>query len=60
MLFERKNIVCDFCTVACRTSHFIELPCQTSFCLFLHFFISLLSVAWHLAPTDVCDSSCLM
>ena len=31
--------------VACRASHFIELPCQTSFCLFLHFFISLLSVA---------------
>ena len=25
--------------VACRTSHFIELPCQTSFCLFLHFFL---------------------
>ena len=24
--------------VACRASHFIELPCQTSFCLFLHFF----------------------
>ena len=47
--------------VACRASHFIELPCQTSFCLFFYiFFISLLSVAWHLAPTDVCDSSCLM
>ena len=26
---------------------------------FYIFFISLLSVAWHLAPTDVCDSSCL-
>ena len=31
--------------VACRASHFIELPCQTSFCLFYIFFISLLSVA---------------
>ena len=35
----------DHDAVACRASHFIELPCQTSFCLFLHFFISLLSVA---------------
>ena len=43
--------------VACRASHFIELPCQTFFCLF---FISLLSVADHLAPTDVCESSCLL
>ena len=25
--------------VACRASHFIELPRQTSFCLFLHFFL---------------------
>ena len=24
---------------ACRASHFIELPCQTSFCIFLHFFL---------------------
>ena len=24
--------------VACRASLFIKLPCQTSFCLFLHFF----------------------
>ena len=29
----------DYTGVACRTSHFIELPCQTSFCLFLHFFL---------------------
>ena len=25
--------------VACRTSHFMELPCQTSFCLFLYFLL---------------------
>ena len=25
--------------VACRASHFIELPCQTSFCLFFTFFL---------------------
>ena len=32
--------------VACHASHFIELPCQTSFFVFfLYFFISLLSVA---------------
>ena len=55
-----QHLVCVD-AVACRASHFIELPCQTSFCLFFtFFFISLLSVAWHLAPTDVCDSSSLL
>ena len=29
----------DHNIVACRASLFIKLPCQTSFCLFLHFFL---------------------
>ena len=48
--------------VACRALHFIELPCQTSFCIFFYiFFISLLSGG--LAPCSrrcVCDSSSLL
>ena len=45
-------------TVACRASHFIELPCQTSFSsFFILFFVSPLSAAQHLAPAVVCDSS---
>ena len=44
--------------VACRASHFIELPCQTSFCpVFIYFFVSLLSAAQHLTPAVVCNSS---
>ena len=34
-----------FESVACRASHFIELPCQTSFCPFFYYFVSLLSAA---------------
>ena len=38
--------------VACRASHFIKLPCQHLFVLFL-FFVSLLSAAQHLTPAVV-------
>ena len=44
MLGRRKQ------TVGCRASLFIKLPCQTSFCPFFIFFVSLLSAV-------VCDSS---
>ena len=47
-------------TVAYRASHSIKLPCQTSFCLFYIFFISLLLAAQHLTNTVVCDSSFLL
>ena len=41
--------------VACRASHFFELPCQTSFCLY--FFVNLLLPAQHFPLAIVCDSS---
>ena len=47
-------------TVACRASHFIELPSKTSFCPFFICFVGLLSAAKHLTPAIVCDSSYLL
>ena len=46
--------------VACRVSHLIELPYQTSFCFFFYVFVSLLLAAYHFDPADVRDASCLL
>ena len=55
ILVEPNNIV------TCRAPHFIELLCQTPFCLcFIFFFVILLSAALHFAPADVFDFSCLL
>ena len=45
-----------FGCVACPALHFIELPCQTSFCPFYIYFFSLLSAAQHLTLAVVYDS----
>ena len=34
-----SGFVDNLAFVACRASHFIELPCQTSFCPFLFFLL---------------------
>ena len=53
------SILLKMSGVACRASHFIELPNIFLF-FYILFFVSLLSAAKHFAPADVCDSSCLL
>ena len=59
LMFRVQTVACADRNylAACRASHFIELPCQISFCPVLVFSVSLLSAAQHLTSAVACDSS---